>query len=384
MIPEGHGKALTLRPWSEAEFAAGREVWGRLLASSRADPLFMSWDWQWRWWRHHSTMIGGQLAFIAAYRGEELVGLAPFYSHRVVVMGPVRCVRLEVNGLAWRDPRVVFSEYLDLLVLTECEDAFVDELSRHCADMVEWDEIVFPYTREDSLLDRLAAQLSRTGWHRRTDPLLAHRVPLPDDWSSYLAGLPSSTRRRAFNQRRKLSEPVVRTASSREVPAYFAGLWHHRGTRWGGVESPHAQRFHLDFAEAMASQGQLHLSKLESGSAPLSYLYTVRIGPTEYYLQSGYAEEASEGLSPGYLHLGYAIEACHREHGRTFDFLAGPGRHRDYKADFNTETIALACHQIVRTPWLRFLHRLWTRASLWLPSARNTGSVTKKTVNRST
>src|SRR5690242_1599975 len=89
-------EALTARSWSAEEFASSGQVWGELLAASDADPLFMSWDWQARWWRHHATALNLTLRLVAVYAGSQLVGLGPFYSHRVLVRGVLRAHRLEL------------------------------------------------------------------------------------------------------------------------------------------------------------------------------------------------------------------------------------------------------------------------------------------------
>ena len=51
---------LTLRRWSIADWLASEQAWSRLLAHSRADALFLSWDWLTLWWH----CFAGELAAV--------------------------------------------------------------------------------------------------------------------------------------------------------------------------------------------------------------------------------------------------------------------------------------------------------------------------------
>ncbi len=349
--------ALAVRLWSEAEFAAGRDPWQQVLSASSADPLFMSWDWQWRWWRHHAPSLGANLRLLACYStAGELLGLLPLYERKVRLRGGMRCLRLEVNGLAWREPGIVFSEYLDLIAVRGQEAAVIAAVAAWITAESSWEDLVFPCTREDSLLSRLATRLRVVGTLRTIDRLEAHAVHLDKPFAAYVESLPSGTRRRAFHQRRKLHGCKVEYAGRSEVGDYLEGLWTLRSQRWGEVEGAAARAFHLDLAADMAGSGRLRLSRLIAAGEPISYLYDVRAGATEYYLQSGFEPAAVEGVSPGYLHLGYALEAAAAGQCERFDLLAGGGRHRDYKRDFNPGVTPLVCHHLVRAGWLRLLH----------------------------
>ncbi len=354
---------LTVREWTEDEFASSRQAWQRLLADSDADPLFMSWDWQSRWWHHHASMLDATLRLVAVYDScGQLVGLAPFYVHRVRLRGPIPCRRIELIGMAWRNPQVVFSEYLDLIAAREHVEAVLAAVGDWLGG-VSWQDLVLCCTRTDSLVARLARErLTASSLLREVDPMIGHCVPLRGHFDEYVQRLPADTRRKAFNHRSKLSDPHLLAARPEEISQYFATLaplvasrW---ADRWDGGESQTSlqRRFHLDLAAHLAAAGELQLTRLVVAGRTVSVMYNVRLRSTEYYLQSGFDPSLSQGLSIGYLHLGYAIEAAYASGVRRFDLLAGSGRHRDYKRDFLTEPSPLVSFQLVRAPWLRALY----------------------------
>jgi CelD/BcsL family acetyltransferase involved in cellulose biosynthesis len=119
--------------------------------------------------------------------------------------------------------------------------------------------------------------------------------------------------------------------------------------------------FHRDFATLCAQRDTLRMSALNFDGSPISILYNVRIGAVEYNIQSGFSALTRSGTSPAYLHFGFCMEQASQEGVRHFDFLAGGGRKRDYKRDFNTRRTDLVTFQSIRTPALAWLYRQYDR-----------------------
>jgi CelD/BcsL family acetyltransferase involved in cellulose biosynthesis len=101
------------------------------------------------------------------------------------------------------------------------------------------------------------------------------------------------------------------------------------------------------------------MSILSVEGNPISAIYDVRIGKVEYNIQCGF-DTSLGGISPGYLHFGFCIEAACRDGMSAYDFLAGDGRTRNYKSDFNTRQTELVTFQCVRGP-LAWLYKAYDR-----------------------
>lgn len=356
--------ALRVRTWSEAEFASGKRAWDALLASSAADPLFMSWDWQRRWWIHHARMLDATLRLAAVYADDELVGLAPFYARTVVVRGFLRPRRIELLGIAWREPRAVFSDYLDFIAARNHESAVLDALAAWLAAEPDWDEMALCCTKKSGLAWRFAAEhLAGLAYVREVDPMNAWCARLPAHFDEYVGRLGAEVRRKLFNQRRKLVGPEVQYAAAADIADYLSLLGQYSSARWQSAalsDDPHSA-FHLDIADALARSGELRLSRLVTQEGPRSVMYNIHKNDTVYYIQSAFDPGGSRGLSLGYLHFGYAIEAACREGVAQFDFLAGRGRHRDYKQDLLTECIPVVSYHVLRGRLARALYRAYER-----------------------
>ena len=357
-----HG--LCMRLWDAEEFAASQEFWDGLLQRSDADPLFMSWAWQWRWWVHHGRALQVELQLLAVYSGDYLVGLAPFYRHRVVVRGLLGVRRMQLIGTAWRNSEAAFSDYLDVLA----DRALRERVLLAIADWIEnasWDELALCCLRRGGAADELAQQhLPRIAGVREVDPIAGWRAPLPAQFDDFLHRLSPDVRRRLFNQRRKLSNPRVEYAQDVDVDQFLDQLWAFSAVRWrNGAHGSEFQNFYRDVARQAARTGQLRLSRVDTDQGLLSVMFNIRSENCVYYLQSGFDLQRSEGISPGYLHFGYALEEACRDGARYFDFLGGSGQNRDYKRDLLTENVPLVTYHAARGSRLRALYAAY---GVWL------------------
>lgn len=352
---------LRLREWSASEFAAARVEWVRLLERSSADRLFMSWEWQWAWWKH-MALRADELRLIAAYACDgRLIGVAPLY-RRVVLHRGLAAKRLESIGSSWHTRSDVFSEYLDFIVERGWEEAFCRALDDYLHADSSWSDLVLRNVRQDGVVEQFVREyLGARYYVRKVDPIVAQSVVLPPSFEDYLRALKGSVRRRIWNQRKHLVDARLHHVSVDQIPAALDALNDFHARRWGGVQyAGRPREFHLAFAALMAASGCLQITELRSRGDVISVLYNVRIGGAEYNLQSGF-KEGARGISPGYLHFGYCMEAACRAGVRRFDFLAGIGLRRDYKADFETVLTPMHTVQIVRPRVLSWMYRTYDR-----------------------
>jgi CelD/BcsL family acetyltransferase involved in cellulose biosynthesis len=185
-------------------------------------------------------------------------------------------------------------------------------------------------------------------------------ITLPESFDAFVSGLDSNTRRKVLHQRQKLGCTLRQVTEPSEQQAALERLEHWLAKRWGGAQVDTRARFNAELI-GICDPGTLRITELRVGSTCVSVMLNMRVAGTEYYLQSAFDTAYGRGTSPGYLHLGYAIEAACRDGIRRFDFLAGRGLNRDYKRDFGAMPSDLRSVQIVRTRSLRILFGLLDR-----------------------
>lgn len=372
MAAEIEGQPLVARFWSEDDFRCARDPWNRLLANSAADPLFLSWEWQWHWWRHHKEALQADLRVVAVYAGADtLVGIAPFYSRAVKLRGALPSCRLELIGTAWRVGAAAFSDYLDSIVASGGSPAVARTVADWLVAQDFWQEMALCCVRRDSSAVCLARELARSRlFVREVDPLSAWCIRLPAAFDEHVGRLDSHTRRRLWHHRRRLSVPRLEYADGAQVEEYLDLLWSMAAQRWGEPKDAAAsRRFQIDAAVSLASSGNLRMSRLDTSAGPLSVMYAARVGPTVYYLQSAF-DVSSRGISPGILHLGYAIEDACREGAEYFDLLAGGGRKRDYKRELGAHPVPVVSLHVVRGALAAALYGAYEAAKSVMASRR--------------
>ncbi len=346
-----------------AWFSAARAEWDQLVAHATCDPLFNGWAWRSTWWRFFDGDAGARLSVLVLRDASgRLCAALPLYSHAARVRGlSVRRLQLLGSALGVAGDNE-FSEYCDGCVRSGYEvvaaSVFARELLR-----LRWHELVAQCVREDSWFERhLVPALTRAGGaFRRLEPFVPWGVDLCAGIEAWRAGLSSNVRRRTIRQRARLQEPRLVRTEPAGLAQFLAELSRCHGARWGRpVYSPRRIAFHAALLDCLPADA-LQASTLCAGDAHISLLYDLRIGDRMYNLQSGFHPEHAHRLSPGYLHLGYAIEAAARDGARYFDMLGGEGKVRAYKDDLGAPAVTMHGLLIVRARWLRMLYALRDR-----------------------
>jgi CelD/BcsL family acetyltransferase involved in cellulose biosynthesis len=360
--------SLSARRWSLAEWMNSEGAWTDLLTRSEVDGLFLSWDWLTEWWRCFGNSPGSVPNVLGVYRGERLVGLAPFY-RRLAMRGslvPVRSVQL--IGLSWRDSSALISEYLDVIARREDEQAVRLACLHAIVQDGAWGELVIGSTAASAQWREALVRvgLAKRCYVRELDRSVAYQADLTQGFLGYLGALGQSTRRSVWNLRKRLAtygEVRVEYLAASEIAGGFADLNRLHHMRWDRPAFAGKRlSFHTNLASRLASRGELALSRLRVGGKAVSVLYDIRKGARQYNVKMGFDPAFSGRLSLGLIHLGYAIEEAAHQRVSVYDFLAGPGQTTDYKRHLSQTHRDLSSVQMLRGRLLTSLYRWRDRA----------------------
>ena len=356
-------EALTLRRWSVADWLANEAGWNALLARSRADPLFLSWEWLTHWWQCFAGELAAVPEILAFYRGSTLVGVAPLYRRRLVRGGMVPASSVQPIGLSWRDPGVVMSEYLDIVAAEEDAHAVRTACVRALFEEGTWTEWVIGFTASGR--QWCEAFAPRGSGHppyvRDLDRSCSYQADLGQGFAGYLRSLGQSTRRSLWGLRRRLAEQAkvrFETLGPEEIDAAFTDLNRLHELRWKKPAfSGSRLAFHSRLAKRLASRGELAASRLSVGGEVVSVLYDIRKGACQYNISMGFNPDFNRKVSIGLLHLGYAMEIAAQSQVASYDLLAGGGQRSDYKRHLSQRCRELSCLQVLRGHILPPLYR---------------------------
>ena len=356
-------EALTLRRWSVADWLRNEAGWRALLERSRADPLFLSWEWLTNWWQCFAAELAATPEILAFYRGADLVGVVPLYRRRLIRAGMLPASSIQPIGLAWRDPAAVMSEYLDVVAA----EADAQTVRRACArallEEATWTEWVIGFTASARQWCEAFARREpgQRQYVRDPDRSASYQADLSQGFADYLRALGPSTRRSLWGLRRRLTEAAqvrFETLGLDEIDDGFADLNRLHQLRWKKLAFGGSRlAFHTRLAKRLASRGELATSRLRVGGEVVSVLYDIRKGACQYNISMAFNPAFSRKLSIALLHLGYAMERAAESQVATYDLLAGRGQRSDYKRHLSQRSRELSCVQVLRGHFLPPLYR---------------------------
>jgi CelD/BcsL family acetyltransferase involved in cellulose biosynthesis len=306
--------------------------WNGLLESSRANTIFLTWEWVQAW----RAVVGEEMPlFVITVRNDagRLVGVAPFYRYRLMLF----------NSLPFKALRIVAdyataSEYGDWFVDPACESQAVDAIAGVLADSREWDVIWMPrMSGWSGALERIAPALRHAGLLYRSRPDSFSRIPLPGSLTEFEESFSAKRRQQLRRNRRNLmSKPGVGTLHCRtpqELPGFLEALFdlHHRRRLLLGdpgcfMRRPAEAEFYRQFAPKALANGWLRIAALTQDDTvqaiQIGYVYDREF----LQLQEGFNPDYVDGAGNVLRHI--MIEECIHEGLAGYDFLSGLSEHK--------------------------------------------------------
>jgi CelD/BcsL family acetyltransferase involved in cellulose biosynthesis len=320
-----------LRDWSRIPELAGE--WNALLAQSRAETIFLTWEWIRAW----ANVVGRQYEpFIVVVRDAagSLCGIAPLY---FAPFSFFRAFRYRVLRMMADSP--TGAEYPDWIVRTDCEHGAAACIMRALSEhRREWDCIWLPQVSGwTGAYERIAGNCAPHGFYVNARPIPFAQIELPEALEAYERALSDNRRRQFRAQRSKiLRRPGVsidRCSSADDLPAYLDALIELHGIRRRllGEEGtflsrPDEESFYREFVPLAFAAGWLWLSALrENGvfkAVQLGYVYN----NAYHQLQEGFDPAFFAGV--GNVLRFEVIRQCIEAGIRKYDFLGGYTDHK--------------------------------------------------------
>jgi len=298
-----------------------RPEWEALFAEDPLATPFSSVQWAQAWWTHWADEAEPWI--VAVREADRLVGLAPLLLRR---RGPFRTLH-EIG----RAP----GDYWDLIAAPgrrpEVAAAVAAEL-RRCRS--GWDLLLLDSVYSEDLPQALLEHGTRT---RSRAPVVSVELPLPDDFDSYLATLPSRRRSNLRKHLRRLDEGEFELVPV--APADLPGAveeWHETRARWWSERNLELDRLHagtafrdftLDAALALLPAGMLEPWQLLRAGQPVGVCLNLVDNRAFYVYLAAFDPEIAK-LGPGKIQIGHAIRTSIAAGRSLFDFTIGRD---DYK-----------------------------------------------------
>ena len=314
-------------------FSALEGEWNGLLRQSRADSIFLTWEWIQAW----REVVGQRFKpFAVAVRdgSNRLIGVAPFYRAQYRFLGTIPYRVLRVMG-----DYPTGAEYGDWIVharreaeVARCIGA---ALQAHRSD---WDCIWMPNMAGwTGARERTASVAMDAGFSCRLRPKEFGYMRLPKALDGYERCLSGDRRQQIRRLRRKVlsqdGAAVSCCAALEELPKYLQALfdlhfrrWHMKGQEGSFRRKPDEARFYERFAPLALKAGWLQIFALKQHDAiravQLGYVYK----STFHQMQEGFDPDFLPGAGNVLRH--HIIEACILQGVEAYDFLGEMSEHK--------------------------------------------------------
>ncbi len=348
---------------NEDDFLALEQEWKALLPQTRADNIFLTWEWVSTWWKVFGE---GKQPHILTFRDEtRLVGILPCYirNRPLLRLAKIRELRFIGTGESVR------SEYLDLICLPGHREECLELLEGFLSRDRDWDIAVFTDLPEDSLLGSFLDDRFPAREIINREP--CYFVKVPAKFETYLKGIDSRMRRNIRNRRRNLERDfrveyhrLNREENLDEWMEEFKRL-HAARLEERGLPSKFAdpiyQRFHDRLSRIFYDSGLLFAADLRLDGKTVAARYNFNYRGKVYDYQTGFEPKfGRQGVMQALI--SYMIEDCGREEIGKFDFLAGS---ENYKRHFSNSQTTISSHRIINNTFQGQLygsaHRLKSR-----------------------
>lgn len=309
-------------------------AWDELHQRSTTATFFNSVTYARLWWRHFG--LPETLQVWTVWEEERLLGVAPLYE--TTDEQGMKLLRF-VGG-------VEVSDYLDVVTEPGREEEVLATLlaawaDAPCCSVLDFHALPHASPSREVFL-RLAPSFGFTVEQEREE--VCPVITLPQTWEAYLAMLEGKQRREIRRKLRKAGQEGLvswyRTPpelASEEIELFFQ--LHIQSTAdKAAFMTPTMQAFFRDLVMIFSQQGILDLSFLLINGVPAATLLAFHFRKQLLLYNSGFNDQISEALSPGWLLLGYHIENAIASQTTRYDFMQGDEVYK-YRLGGQTEPV---------------------------------------------
>ena len=351
---------MEIRLATNEQFESMKNEWQSLLKNSDADPLFLSWHWQFNWWSHFSNSKKDQLVLLLAFEDSNLVGIAPLYLTKIKLLHLFNITRLQFIGTSATGHGGFRAEYLQFIVkygATGVEELFF----KYMLDNLQFSEIFLLDAVKSSAT--ISALNSLPGYRRQKESGFTYITNTSTSYGSYLKTLGKNTRLRLHNRRdfiENLGEVKIKPVNLEDLDSTFELLEKLQEKRWNTTNDKLLPR--MQFIQSLTNLNSIAISGIIVYLKDTAVACTLDLiaGDKAYNLQLTYNEHLHKKLSMGLLALGYSIELyCNNPGITSLDLLEGRGKNSNYKQHVAAQGIEITSINYIKTTMLQILYRCY-------------------------
>jgi len=333
------------------QFHTLREQWNNLLRNSPENNPFMTFEWLSTWWDVFGE--GKKLCVLLVEDREELVAIAPFYSHTRRIAG------VSLREICLLGNQRVGSDFLGFIIKKGHDRNVLAAIGTELNHEPHWDRLALDDVDGDSPLLQYFHNLGKsTGCYVSQRPAsTCPAMTLPATWDEFM-GQPDKIFKRIVQREcvKKLHKrhqvELLLSVGDQPLAPWLQTLFELHTDRWhsagqaGAFDDNRMKEFYSRVSALFNQCGWLRLSALRVDGKVDVMEYGVVYGETYYSLQGGCSAIGLE-LKAGHV-LQYHIFESLVGHIHEFRFLRGAERYKYQWGCADKWTASLALHRGIK------------------------------------
>jgi hypothetical protein len=331
------------------EFLELRHIWNSILARSRDNNIFLTWEYLSTFWKHFGNMA--KLRILLIKDENEIIAIAPLRQSRY---GFAKLFGYNViEPLGYRGLMPEGGDYTGLILGTkemECFGLFI----KYLAEQKDWDFIYLYDVPEISSFPTLLGKMPKLIEFEIKSGVMCPYITLPTSMNIFLEELDGkfrkNLRRCLKNLERDYGKIEIKKysdfSSVKDAMEIFFKLHQERwkSKQMPGVFDKHVIRdFYIDVAKSFEINGWLALYFLTVNGEPIAAHYCFEYGGKLYFALGGFDLNYSR-YSVGNLLTLKIIEKCIVKKLKEFDFMKGDEPYksrwtREYRRNLNIQFV---------------------------------------------
>lgn len=302
-----------------SDFYALRESWESLLVQSRANCVFLTWEWLYSWWQVYGREE--KLHIVVVREHDELKAIAPFFQNS---FHGLRCLRF-IGSYG------VGSDYLDFILYPGNEEQLLLAIFTYLGSRSsEWDLLYISDIPEHSMSVKVIQEQDAFYTLQKTHTVCPY-LTLPSTWIELNSGFTQNMRydlsRKQKRFEKELKNRFIAITEKKQMKAAWKNflLLNTKRMKEKDISGPFTDKrfneFHSRVIPLLFDKGMLRFFSLEVG-LPIGYIYIIKYNNIYSFYQIGFDTDWNK-LSPGTLLFRYSIEYAISEGAKEFDFLQG-------------------------------------------------------------
>ncbi len=317
---------------TQNEFSKLQGEWTALLKKSRADTLFLTWEWMYTWWECFKD--NKQLFILTVHEeNENLVGIAPLCMDRKRICGITVLHYLRFLGTL-----PTSSDHLDFIICEKKEEVVLIAIIDYLFHESSCDLCLLSNIPVSSQTNKLLKEIMGNRPFQSEVSQVCFYIPLPTRIEEFYSSLTGKMRNKVKREQKVLRKKycnfeLVICERPTDIDNAMEKLFELHEQRWkamnhkGNFSKSSIKKFHKKIAGLLLESNMLMLYFLRVQGKDVATLYTFKYNNKLCYYQSGRDPEWSKEGVGGIL-INLIIEDAINKGYAEFDFLRGM---EDYK-----------------------------------------------------